>query len=138
MLNRLKLRPKTMLLFMLLGLIPMMITVLISYRASVEELNNQINSRIHLFFVEKAAGFDDWGGTRRQAAHVFATSRDIYESMNLCYQDREEWESYNAQLTVPVMKKIVDEYGYSGVFLTDVSGEIVTSTLGINSGAHLS
>ena len=138
MLNRLKLRPKLMLLFILVGLIPVLIAAIISYRAAAEELNDQINKRIQLFVAEKAAVFDYWFVTHRQAAHVFATSREIYESMNLYYQDRKEWESYNAQFTVPFMKKIVDEYGYSGVFLTDVNGEIITSTLGINIGANLS
>src|SRR5690606_1956508 len=85
MLNRLQLRPKLMLLFILVGLIPVLIAAIISYRAAAEELNDQINKRIQLFVAEKAAVFDYWFVTHRQAAHVFATSREIYESMNLYY-----------------------------------------------------
>lgn len=137
MLNRLKLRPKLILLFLIIGLVPMLITGMIAYRTSIEELDEQITRRVQLFAHQKEEILADWFASHRQSARVLSTTRDIYESMNIYYEDKEEWEAYNTQFTVPFMKKIVEEHGYSGVFLADIDGVIITSTLGTNIGANL-
>ena len=137
MLNKLKLKTKLILLFMLVGLIPMLTISWIAYNASVQELNQQITRRIQLYALEQEKKLEDWFESHRQSARVLSAASDIYNSMNIYYENIAEWQSYDAEFTVPFMEKIVKEHGYNGVFITDTSGVIITSTLKINIGADL-
>lgn len=138
MLKRLKLRQKAIALLLVVGLAPMLVSSTIAYFASEAELENQITRRVLLYAQQNEKMIVDWFETHRQSARALSASSDIYESMNTYYEDREEWVAYNTRYTAPFMKKLVEEYGYSGVFITDIHGEIITSTLIINIGANLS
>ncbi|NLY89775.1 MAG: HAMP domain-containing protein [Firmicutes bacterium] len=128
MLNRMKLRPKLILLFMLVGLVPMLVIAIISYDVAVNELHDQTIKRVQLFATQSQEIFESLFESYRNSAYVYAATRDIYQSLNVYYEDPEEWRLRNEDVVLPFLKVVKERYGYSGMFLCEQRGKIISST----------
>ena len=138
MLNRLKLRPKLMLILIMVGVIPVLIATVISYRVAANELNNQVNRQIQLFAIQRREIFKEWFASHRQLARVLASAIDVYDSLNAYYEDTAEWQFRNQEIMLPFLDKAVKEFGYRSIFVTDRNGKEISSTFNKKVGADLS
>lgn len=138
MLNRLKLRPKLMLILIMVGVIPVLIATVISYRVVANELNNQVNRQIQLFAIQRRESFKEWFASHRQLARVLASAIDVYDSLNAYYEDTAEWQFRNQEIMLPFLDKAVKEFGYRSIFVTDRNGKEISSTFNKKVGADLS
>ena len=131
MLN-LQLRGKLILFFLLIGLIPLIIVGFLSYNNAQDEIEEQVYAALNMYAGLADMELEDYFAEREGDIQTFATTSDIYQSMNLARDldweiENEQWQDQLRELD-PFVSNYADIYGYGLAFLTDPDGNVLYST----------
>lgn len=136
------LKAKLMVLFLVVGLIPLVIIGLLSYRSAEGEIRDEVFGAMDMYAGITDGELEDFFVEREGDVRVYANTSDIYQSMNNLQAadwdtDAEEWQESQENLE-NISETVVEEYGYDFVFITDPEGEAVYSTRDEVIGSDLS
>lgn len=137
--RKLKMKWKILLLFLLTGMIPMAIIGSISVYYSNNEIREGVSKQIELYTDFKKAEIETYIDDKERDGIILAASDEVNNSFNIINEygeESEEW--YNAhKLLGEFINKVVEESGYSDMFITDNKGK-VTYTVKGKEGINLS
>ncbi|MFW5996285.1 MAG: methyl-accepting chemotaxis protein [Halanaerobiaceae bacterium] len=131
MLN-LQLKGKLILFFLLIGLIPVLIVGVLSYNNARNEIEDKIFAEMKMYGNISDTQLEDYFAEREGDVEAFATTDNIYQSLNKARElnwetDSEEWLNQVDELD-RFAPNFADLYDYSFAFLTDPDGNVVYST----------
>ncbi len=131
MFKRMSLKYKLIALFLLVGLLPMTVVGFLSYNSAQDEIREEAFLKLDLLADLIEAQMDDYFVEREGDAVVLATSRDIYQSLNILEQvdevDDPLWQE-RLEILDDIASAVLDEYGYASFFITDSDGVAVYAT----------
>ncbi len=141
MLKRLSLKIKMVALFLLVGLIPLVTLGVITYNQASQNIQDEVFVKIDVFGDLVDSKLEDYFAEREGDARVIATTRDVYQSINILQGGEHQGQTigvigdtddpmWQARLEIleDLGPTILDNYDYAIVFLTDGDGRIVYST----------
>ncbi|HBG16438.1 MAG TPA: hypothetical protein DDW93_06620, partial [Firmicutes bacterium] len=114
MFNKLKIGPKMIILFLIIGLIPMLIMALVSYSLSKQSLIHGVETDINMYQDQLRIIVGNWFEAQKNTAVIMSVTRDVYESLNY-YEKRslEEWNDRNTEILMPYLRKTQEENDFS-------------------------
>ncbi len=140
-LRNVSLKFKLILLFLLIGLIPLLVVSLLSYNLSQDNIRDEVQSAMDMYAGLTDAGLESYFEEREGDATVLATTRDVYQSLNILEGGEHQGETIGEvrDTSDPMWQSRLDtvddlaptaleEYGFAVVFLTDSEGRCVYST----------
>ncbi len=139
----LNLRKKFFLLFLFVGIVPLIIVSYLLYNNARDEIETKTYNAMEMYGGITTAELDDYFAEREGDIKVFATTGEVYEGMNDLKEndwqlDNEEWQQRETQLN-DLAPTLVEEYGYDFAFITDPDGRVVYSTTDrVETGTDLS
>ncbi len=143
-------------LFLLVGIVPLAAIAVISYILASQNIEDEIYNAIGMFADITDDQFTDFFAEREGDGQVLATTRDVYQSLNIYHGEGREEVSYETeegeevlvqeaddwQDRIPIldtlMPVVAEEYGFSQLFLTNLEGEVLYDSLGQIEGTDLS
>lgn len=138
---KMNLKTKYMALFLLVGLLPAIIVSVLAYWQSSREVQEQVYRALDMYAGLTDAEMEGYFSEREGDAAVLATTRDVYQSLNILQGGQHQGQTIGSigDVTDPmwldrvailddVGPTIVEEYGYAVVFLTSPQGHVVYST----------
>lgn len=158
------LRFKLIALFLLIGIVPLAAIGVISYMMASQNIEDEVFSALDMFAGLADEQVDSYFEERVHDGRVLATTRDVYQSMNIYHQietdevevDADEDEDENGDETataeidtdqmwqerVAIMNDLlplaVEEYGFEQIFIANTQGVVTYDTLGQIVGTDLS
>ncbi|MFW6410320.1 MAG: methyl-accepting chemotaxis protein [Halanaerobiales bacterium] len=139
----LNLRKKFFLLFLFVGIVPLIIVSYLLYNNARDEIETKTYNAMEMYGGITTAELEDYFAEREGDIKVFATTGEVYEGMNDLKEndwqlDNEEWQQRETQLN-DLAPTLVEEYGYDFAFITDPDGRVVYSTTDrVETGTDLS
>lgn len=141
MFSKMNLRIKLLLLFLIIGLIPLAVIGVLSYQSAQDNIRDEIYSGMAMFGTLVDAQIEAFFQEREGDIRVLSTTRDVYQSMNilaetgyntnsLAWQEREE-------MLDTLLPEVVEQYGFAFVFLLNPEGRAIYSTHDAIVGAEL-
>jgi methyl-accepting chemotaxis protein len=140
--RNMRIRNKTLLLFIVAGLIPLILVGVFAYTQSQQALQDQVNTSVQIYADQIGNSLTTTFTNMQQSADVLAVTRDVYQGLDLYVQygaGSQQWQiRYNILETA--MPLATTKYGFDSIFLTDITGRCVyASTMkSILEGADLS
>lgn len=141
MFNKMSLKVKLIVLFLLVGLVPMGIIGLLSYNSAQGEIENEAYMKLDLFADIADDQLDAYFLERQGDATVLANTRDVYQSLNILAGGEHRGETIGeaGDITDPMWQErldilegtgstVVEEYGYGFIFITNPEGVVVYSS----------
>lgn len=136
MFKGLKLTPKMIALFLVIGLLPMITLLLVSLMLAEETLTRETEAKVRLFHKQQQTILENWFEKQKNVAMTVVTARDIYESINSYYkagrwQTEEEelaWEKRNQEVVIPYLQGICARYGFEFIAIANKEGIVFTAT----------
>jgi len=131
--NRLKLGPKMIILFLIIGLVPMLVTAFIAYVVANQTLTEEVENQINLFQNQQQTILQNWFEAQRATVVTVAATRDVYESLNYYYKQSEEssmeeaWNTRNAEVLTPFLANLEKDHDFIGMTVIDTQGKVITS-----------
>ena len=126
------LKVKLVLLFLAIGIIPVAVVGLLSYSMATNNIEEEIIEKLALYANTKNEILIDFYHERVGDGRVLATTRDLYESLNILNEVAGSTAAPEWQARVAIMNDLLRtaerEFGYSFVFVTDMNGRAVFST----------
>ncbi|HMA60768.1 MAG TPA: cache domain-containing protein, partial [Halanaerobiales bacterium] len=126
------LRKTLIILFLIVGIVPIAVAGYLFYNNAQGEIENKINKSMAMYGEITDNSLEDFFAEREGEIKVLAlndnikTSLNKYYSQNLSPED-DDWQ-YNIHTIDRYLKEFVNQYGYSFAFLTDKNGEVIYST----------
>ena len=129
---KMNLKVKYIILFLLVGLIPVMTVSFIAYQQSSNEIRDEVYAAMNMYAGLTNYELENYYTERGGDVRVLAITRDVYQSMNILegvnwdtshYLWPEREDILNQLTTV-----VLEEYGYEILFLTNPQGRVVYST----------
>jgi len=156
MFKKMSLRMKLIVLFLVVGLISTLSIGLYSYNAASQNIEDEVYSAIDMFADITEERFEAFFAEREGDGQVLATTRDVYQSLNIYHgegreelvyeteegeevliQEADDWQERISVLDT-LMPVVAEEYGFSQLFLTSLEGEIIYDSQGQIEGTDLS
>ncbi len=145
------LRVKLIAFFLLVGIIPLAAVAVISYTMASQNIEDEVYSSMEMFAGLADEQMQQYFTEREGDARVLATTRDVYQSLNILQGGEHQGEvienigdrsdpMWRARVSIldDLMPTVVDAYGFGFVFLTDTAGTIVYDSMREIEGADLS
>ena len=128
--NKLNLRSKFILVFLLIGLVPVTILAAIAFVTANNVLNAEIETKFNIFTAEKENLLETWFENQQRTISIIASVQDIYENLNLYYILRggSEWLYQNETVVLTLLQRIKNESGFRDLFITNLDAEIISTT----------
>ncbi|HEY8387137.1 MAG TPA: hypothetical protein VIK74_00960, partial [Parasegetibacter sp.] len=128
--NKLNLRSKFILIFLLIGLIPVTILAAIAFVAANNVLHAEIETKFNIFTAEKENLLETWFENQQKTISIVASVQDIYENLNLYYIFRGtgEWLYQNETVVLTLLERIKNEKNFRDLFITNLDGVIISTT----------
>jgi methyl-accepting chemotaxis protein len=129
MFNKLKIGPKMIILFLIIGLIPMLIMALVSYSLSKQSLIHGVETDINMYQDQLRIIVGNWFEAQKNTAVIMSVTRDVYESLNY-YEKRslEEWNDRNTEILMPYLRKTQEENDFSLIAVINNLGKTISAT----------
>ena len=129
-------------LFLVVGLIPVLIVGLLSYNMARQNIEEEVLAALEMYSTLTDQQIQDYFNERIGDGRVLATTRDVYQSLNILYAAEEgasspEWQA-RVQILDDLIPTVAREYGFAQVFITDNNGIVLYDSLGQIVGADLS
>ncbi|GEM_PF-156209 len=141
MFRKLSLRIKLLLLFLIMGLIPLTLIGVLSYQTAQNNIREEIYSGLGMFGGLVDRQIEAYFSEREADIRVLSTTRDIYQSMNILADDDYDIHAYWWQERQEVLDSFVprvqEQYGFTFIFLMDPDGTAVYSSHEAILGAEL-
>jgi methyl-accepting chemotaxis protein len=138
----LNLKAKLILFFLAVGIIAVLVVGLFSYNTAQREIEDQAFKTLEMYSAIAEDSLETYFKEREGDARVFATTSDVYESMNILARSGYNVNNNQWQQRVNILEELapvmVEEYGYAFAFLADPEGNVVYSTNEEVTGADLS
>ncbi len=136
------LKIRLVLLFLIVGLIPVLIVGLLSYNMARQNIEEEVLAALEMYSTLTDQQIQDYFNERVGDGRVLATTRDVYQSLNILYAAEEgtaspEWQA-RVQILDDLIPTVAREYGFAQVFITDNNGTVLYDSLGQIVGADLS
>ena len=130
LLTNLRLRPKLIALFLLIGLLPVLTVNTFTYITTDNMLRKEIGSKFDVFTGEKQHLLETWFDNQQKTVGIIASVQDIYSNLNLYYYFRggAEWEYQNQTVVSALLQKVKTENNYRDLFIVNDQGEIISAT----------
>ncbi len=128
----LNLRKILIILFIIVGIVPIAVAGYLFYNNAQGEIENKITKSMAMYGEITDNSLEEFFAEREGEIKVLALNNNIksslnkYHSQNLSTED-DDWQ-YNIHSFDNYLKEFVSQYGYSFAFLTDKSGKVVYST----------
>ncbi|MFN2340641.1 MAG: methyl-accepting chemotaxis protein [Halanaerobium sp.] len=139
---KLNLKAKLIIFFLAVGIISVLVVGLFSYNTAQREIEEQAFNTLEMYSAIAGDTLETYFKEREGDARVFATTTDVYESMNILAINEYNVNNKQWQRRVNILEDLapvmVEEYGYAFAFLTDLEGNVVYSTNEKVTGADLS
>ena len=127
--------PKMVMLFLLIGLLPMLISSVISFVLANQALTADMEAQIKLFHDQQQTILENWFANQKVVAETAAATRDVYESLNY-YVDSQwvtqseiaQWENRNRGVLTPFIERLITQYDFAFISVTDRNGKVISST----------
>jgi len=130
--RKMSLKFKLIALFLLVGLVPMAVIGLLSYNSAQGEIQDEAFEKLALFADLTEAQMNDYYSEREGDAVVLATSRDVYQSLNVLQQVEGDVNDPLWQERLDILEvmgpTVIEEYGYASLFITNTEGVAVYAT----------
>ncbi len=142
MFANMKIMSKLILMFVIVGLLPVVGMGLYSYFTASDIITDQVYGQQGMFMdlveEELTAFFEE----READARVAGATRDVYQSMNILAEldwdgDDRQWLQRRSDVVEPFGEQFANQYGYGMVFMASPDGEIVYSDRMDTIGASL-
>lgn len=130
MLTKLRLKPKLICLFLLIGLAPMMVMSLINYFLAVNEVDEQIKEKFILFSSQKQQLLSDWFSFQLDLAIQLANTKELidnafrYELLDFAGS----WSTIEEVMVRPILEMHQNNHNFSAIFLLNPQGVVISST----------
>ncbi len=126
------LRVRLIMLFVLVGIVPLAAVGLISYNLAQQNIRDEVYAGLELYGDLGEEAMDVYFDGIFNDSNVMATTRDIYQSMNILAEtgydiNSEEWQE-RVWIVDTLMAALAEDKGYALIYLTDPSGTIIYST----------
>ena len=130
MLTKLRLKPKLICLFLLIGLVPMMVISSINYFLAVNEIDEQIKEKFILFSSQKQQLLSDWFSFQLDLAIQLANTKELIDNafQYEMFNSAGAWSTVEEVIVRPVLKTHQDNHRFSAVFLVNAQGVVISST----------
>ncbi|NLM36698.1 MAG: hypothetical protein GX202_01055, partial [Firmicutes bacterium] len=135
MFNRLKLMPKMVALFLLIGLIPMLVTLAVSFFLAERTLTEAIETEIKIFHGQQQRYLETWFAFQKNLAEAAAATYDVYNSLNHYVDDpwatENEifmWENQNRLILTPFLEGIVERSDFAYVVVANRKGIVISAS----------
>jgi methyl-accepting chemotaxis protein len=126
-LKNLRIRNKTLLLFIVAGLIPMILVSFFAYTQSRQAIQDQVNSRVQIYADQIGGSLSTYFAIKQSDGEVLAATRDSYQGVLTYIQyggNSSEWKIRYSYLD-SVMPVATKDYGFDTIFLTNASGRVI-------------
>jgi methyl-accepting chemotaxis protein len=125
----LNLKAKLILFFLAVGIIAVLVVGLFSYNTAQREIEDQAFKTLEMYSAIAEDSLETYFKEREGDARVFATTSDVYESMNILARSGYNVNNNQWQQRVNILEELapvmVEEYGYAFAFLADPEGNVV-------------
>lgn len=132
MLSTMNIRSRVILLFLLIGLLPLLLISILSYQRAREAMQNQIFDTLEMYTETVSEELENYYFEREGDAEVLSRTQDIYRSLAILSDDGNNTLSYRWQDRLALLHElgpvVVDRFNYSFLYLTSSDGIIVYST----------
>lgn len=130
--RKISLKFKLVVFFLAVGLIPLLIVSLLTYRQAQQLIRDEVYKSMEMYAGLTDAELEDYFSEREGDVRVLANTRDIFESLNILKYsslgvEDGRWITRVARLN-ELMTLVEREYGYAFTYLTDEKGVVVFST----------
>ncbi len=145
------LRVKLILFFLLVGLIPVAVVGLLSNNIASQNIEDEVLAGLNMYAEITDQQVNDYFGERVSDGRVLATTRDVYQSLNILQGGEHQGETigtvgdvrdpmWRARVNIldDLIPTAAEEYDFQQLFLTDPEGVIVYDSLGQIEGTDLS
>ncbi|MFW6381304.1 MAG: methyl-accepting chemotaxis protein, partial [Bacillota bacterium] len=131
MLN-LNLRKKFMILFLVVGVVPLLIVSILLYRNAQIEIETKIYNSLQMYGNITQNDLESYFTEREGDVRVLARTDQVYQSINELQENDwdlngDSWQEKINSLD-KLLPRMVEEYGYAFAFLTDTEGSVIYST----------
>ncbi|NLC53325.1 MAG: hypothetical protein GX770_05105, partial [Firmicutes bacterium] len=128
--KKLKLRSRFILIFLVIGLLPVSILGTIAFLAANNVLNAEIETKFNIFTTEKEKLLETWFDDQQKTISIVGSVQDIYENLVLYYIFRgtSEWLYQNETVVLTLLEKVKNESGFRDLFITNLDAEIISAT----------
>jgi len=141
MLRKMSLRVKLLAIFLAIGLIPLAIIGVLSYRSAQENIREEIYAGMAMFGSLVDRQVADYFSEREADIRVLSATRDIFQSMNILAEDGYDvsafWWEERQEVLDGFIPRLQEEYGFTFIFLVDPDGTCVYSSHEAILGAEL-
>ena len=112
--KKLKLRSRFILIFLVIGLLPVSILGTIAFLAANNVLNAEIETKFNIFTSEKEKLLETWFDDQQKTISIVGSVQDIYENLVLYYIFRgtSEWLYQNETVVLTLLEKVKNESGF--------------------------
>ncbi len=136
------LKNKLVALFLIIGLVPVIVVGIFSYRNASENIRENVHNSVEMYSIFIDEDLREYFLDREAHISSFSYLPDVYESMNLLDElnwdtESEEWEQRVEELD-EYLPRFAHENRYGMVFLLSPEGEVVYSTEEELTGADFS
>jgi len=126
------LKIKLILLFLAVGLIPVAVVGLLSYSIASTNVEEEVSDKVAMYSSIADDALEDYFVERAADGKVLATTRDVYQSLNILREaewdtSAEEWQE-RLGIMNDLLRTAHSEYGYGFIFVTDMDGRCVFTT----------
>ena len=120
---------KLMLLFLAVGLIPLLGSSYFAFTSSEEELSDSAYGAMNMYAELAEENIEADFAEREGDVSVLSNTSDVYESLNILQEedwdtDASEWQEREALLD-ELTREVIESYGYEDLFISDVEGNVV-------------
>ncbi|NLM36679.1 MAG: methyl-accepting chemotaxis protein, partial [Firmicutes bacterium] len=128
--KKLNLRSKFILIFFLLGLVPVTILGAIALITAGHMRSVEMEAKFNIFTAEKERLLKTWLVEQQKSIRLTASVQDIHESLNLYYISRggPAWQEQNETVVLPLLQRVKQESGFRVLFITNQNAEIISAT----------
>lgn len=140
--RRISLNVKLVIFFLAIGLIPLLIVSILTYRQAQQLIRDEVYGAMGMYAGLTDAELENYFLEREGDVRVLANTRDIFESLSILKYsslgiEDGRWISRTNRLD-ELMSIVEREYGYAFTYLTDENGVVVFSTREEVIGSNLS
>lgn len=142
MLKKMGLKIKLIVLFLLVGLVPVAIIGLLSYNNAQDQIRAEVLKQLELYAGQCKNNMEVYFENIRHDAKALATTRDIYQSLNILaevdYDTRDPAWLERTKIIGDLMTAMAEDKGYEQLSITNPRGIVIYSTINGLMGSDMS
>ena len=128
MLKKMNLKGKLIALFLLIGLAPVLVVSVLAYISAENNIRDEVLSAMEMYAGITDHSLESYFSEREGDAAVIATTRDVYQSLNVLREVEESSDPrWHERMVIldDLGSTVIQQYGYADFFVTDLEGRAV-------------